>query len=432
MREERRTSIFSLALALTVASLLAIPVAHAQTYTVIHNFTGQADGSGPQAGVVFDRAGNMYGTTQFGGVASGCEGCGVVYKLSRAGQGWIVNPLYNFKGPAQGDGVSPTAGVIFGPDGILYGTTFRGGANNFGTVYQLRPPATACKSATCPWNETVLYSFGSLPDAEYPNQGNLVFDTAGNLYGTTIYGGGFQLDCDDQSCGGAYQMSRSNGGWAENVICPLGSCTFPGFWPMAGLTLDNAGNLYGTVTNTSGGVFEMLPQQNGSWLSNTLYSFLSQPQFYPAGGVILDGAGNVYGTTAGGGTGQGGTVFELVKTGSSWNLDVLYNFSYTGDELTPGPQASLAMDAIGNLYGTTLFDGENGCGTVFELSPAGGSWNLTTLHDFTCQADGGRPLSSVAIGADGNLYGTATQGGAFNGGVVWKITPESDHTRGSK
>ena len=319
--------------------------------------------------------------------------------------------------------MTPTAGVVFGPDGTLYGTTYRGGTNNFGTVFQLRPPANACKSVSCPWNETILHAFGDLPDSEYPDQGNLVFDTAGNLYGTTIYGGGFGLDCDNQSCGAAYEMSRTNGVWNENVICPLGSCTFPGFWPMAGLTFDPAGNLYGTVTNTSGGVFELLPQANGSWLSNTLYSFFSQPQFDPAGGVILDAAGNVYGTTAGGGTGGGGTVFELVKSGNTWSFSLLYNFPYSGVQQLPGPQANLTLDAAGNLYGTTLFGGAMDCGMVFKLSPAGGSWNLTVLHDFTCNADGGKPFSNVVFGTDGNLYGTASTDGAFGGGVVWEITP---------
>jgi uncharacterized repeat protein (TIGR03803 family) len=418
-------------LRLTVAALavssafmaVAVSPATAQTFTVLHNFTAGTDGSGPQSGVTFDRGGNVYGTTAYGGTANGCDGCGAVYKLSHAGQGWIANPLYNFKGPAQDDGVTPTGGVVFGPDGALYGTTYRGGTNNFGTVFQLRPPANACKSVLCFWNETILHAFGALPDSEYPGQGNLVFDTAGNLYGTTIYGGGFELDCDDQSCGAAYEMSRTNGVWTESVICPLGSCTFPGFWPMAGLTFDTAGNLYGTVTNTSGGVFEMLPQDNGSWSSNTLYSFLSQPQYDPAGGVILDAAGNVYGTTAGGGTGQGGTVFELVKSGNTYTFTVLYNFPYSGVQQLPGPQANLTMDSAGNLYGTTLFGGAMDCGRVFKLSPAGGSWNFTSLHDFTCVADGGKPFSNVAFGPDGNLYGTASTGGAYGSGVVWEITP---------
>jgi uncharacterized repeat protein (TIGR03803 family) len=421
LRGNWRQKLFGLAL-LGLLTVLTNPSAQAQTFTVLHSFTGGADGSGPQSGVTFDRAGNIYGTTAYGGIANGCEGCGVVYKLSHVGQGWIANPLYNFKGPAQDDGVTPTAGVVFGPDGTLYGTTYRGGTNNFGTVFQLRPPANACKSVSCPWNETILHAFGDLPDSEYPGQGNLVFDTAGNLFGTTIYGGGYELDCDDQSCGAAYEMSRTNGVWTENVICPLGSCTFPGFWPMAGLTFDTAGNLYGTVTNTSGGVFELLPQANGSWLSNTLYSFFSQPEFDPAGGVILDAAGNVYGTTAGGGTGGGGTVFELVKSGNTWSFSVLYNFPSSGMHQLPGPQANLTMDTAGNLYGTTLFGGAMDCGMVFKLSPAGGSWNLTPLHGFTCEADGGKPFSNVVFGTDGNLYGTASIGGAYGSGVVWQIT----------
>ncbi|MGC2109613.1 MAG: choice-of-anchor tandem repeat GloVer-containing protein [Candidatus Korobacteraceae bacterium] len=422
----RKKEIFDtaiLVMTLVLALALASPV-QAQTFTVIHNFSGGADGATPYAGLTLDRSGNFYGTTPYGGVANGCEGCGVVYKLSRSGTAWILNPLYNFLGPRQNDGSTPTAGVVFGPDGSLYGTTSRGGTDNVGTVFQLRPPANACKTAICGWGETVLYSFTDLPDGKFPSQGNLVFDAAGNAYGTTTYGGGFLLDCDDTSCGTVYEMSHSNGSWSESVICPLGNCSFPGFWPVAGVIFDNAGNLYGTVTNTSGGVFQLMPQGNGVWQSRTLYNFFQQQiQFYPAGGLILDGAGNVYGTTAGGGTGGGGTVFELVRSGDGWNFTVLYNFAYSGSQFLPGPQASLTMDAAGNLYGTAVFDGANGCGMVFKLSPGGGSWNLTTLHDFTCGNDGGEPFSNVVFDAAGNLYGTAGKGGAGNSGVAWEIAP---------
>jgi len=132
-------------------------------------------------------------------------------------------------------------------------------------------------------------------------------------------------------------------------------------------------------------------------------------------GVILDHAGNLYGSTCNGS--QGSVIFELSPSNGSWTYDTLYSF---GSD--PCPAADLVVDAAGSLYGTTAYGGPHGYGNVFKLTPSGGSWIYTDLHDFTGGGDGGYPYSSVLIGADGNLYGTASVGGSGNG-VVWEITP---------
>jgi uncharacterized repeat protein (TIGR03803 family) len=177
----------------------------AQTITVLHSFTGGADGAYPAAGVTFDQQGRIYGTASGGGRYDG----GVVYRLVRGGEGWVLSPIYAFG--EQPDGNTPYARVVFGPDGLLYGTTNAGGTANFGTVFSLRPPATACTAALCPWLETILYRFTGGADGGNPYYGDLIFDQAGTIYGTT-HGGGV-------SGGGVvFKLTRSGSGWTESVL----------------------------------------------------------------------------------------------------------------------------------------------------------------------------------------------------------------------
>src|SRR5664279_4129579 len=174
----------AMAFALTVVSTQA---AHAQvgTLEVLHTFTGGTDGAAPDAGLTMDRAGNLYGTANVGG--SGGSGHGTVFKLKRSGSGWTFSVLYAFTGNLDGGG--PEARVIFGPNGNLYGTTTGGGPDNHGVVFRLSPPASFCRSISCPWTETVLYRFTGGADGGSPETGDVVFDQAGNLYGTTAVGG---------------------------------------------------------------------------------------------------------------------------------------------------------------------------------------------------------------------------------------------------
>jgi len=401
--------------ALAIASMLIVVAAQpaqAQTYTVIHTFTGGQDGGTPRSGLTI-KAGNLYGTAYNGGV-----GYGTVYQLKHKGAGWTFTPLYTFKGFGNGgDGANPEARVIFGPNGTLYGTTNLGGLG-VGTVFNLRPAARACTAALCPWTETVLHSFYGNPDGEGPGYGDLIFDKAGNIYGTTSNGGNGSND------GTVYELTpKAGGGYTEMPIYSFSGSD--GAFPQNGVIFDNAGNLYSTTINgglsiSYGTVFELT--KSIGWTESLPYSFQGgNDGGYPYAGLIFDPSGNLYGATSDFGTGGGGTVFELSPSGDSWTYNVLYSFAGTADHQC-GPWGTLVMDGAGNLYGTTYCDGANGYGNVFELSPLNGGWIYMDLYDFTGGNDGGNPVSNVVFDASGNLYGTASTGGTHNVGVVWEIT----------
>jgi len=406
------------ALALVVmfaATVIAAPAAQAQTYTVLHNFTGNGDGSEPYAGLSMDRAGNLYGTTVNGGNLTNCEGgCGVVFKLARQGLGWILSTIYTFQGGT--DGAYPYSGITIGPDGSLYGTTYQGGMLEgcvevgCGTVYKLTPPATVCKSVSCPWTKTVLHEFTGA-DGDQPDYGNLIFDPAGNLYGTTEAGG-----AHDQ--GTVYELMPSNGGWTESVLWSFTGGD-DGDQPSAGVILDSAGNLYGTTfmggAYQAGNVYELSPSGSG-WTETTLLSLDGSYQGDETiGGVAMDQHGNLYGTTRLGGSGGGGTAFQLAPSGGGWTFNLMQAFS--GIE---GPFDTPILDAAGNVYVTCTWTG--GWGSVFELTPLHGGWNSNLVHSFTFSG-GSVPVSSVLLGANGNIYGTATSGGGDSKGVIFEITP---------
>ena len=397
--------------------LLLISSGFAQTFTVLHAFTGGADGAGPAGGgLTIDRAGNFYGTTGSGGYyGSSClyESCGVVFRMTPKGSGWIFNTLYEFTGGQDGD--TPDAPVAFGPDGALYGTTYYGGGEVVGVVYSLRPSVTVCKSAICPWQETVLHRFRDNPDGGNPGFSALIFDGAGNIYGTATSGGTL-------SNGTAFELTRSGGGWTETVLHDF-TGGYDGGSSWSGLVFDQAGNLYGTTFDggayEGGTVYELTPS-GGSWALNVLHSFSIATDGYSAfGNLIFDQYGDLWGTNRFGGPDGAGSAYELTPSGGSWDFNVRNAFSgYIGS------QASLVEDQGGNFYGTTVD------GAVFKLSPSGGGWTYTVLHSFTGGSDGGDPYSRVVIDANGNLYGTAETGGITGGvcgsygcGVVWAITP---------
>jgi len=331
---------------------------------------------------------------------------------------WLLTPIYDFSGS---DGANPYARVVFGPDGSLYGTTATGGCGNGGTVFNLKPSASACKAALCPWTETVLYCFQQ--SDTYPGYGDLIFDQAGNIYGTTIGGG-------DLGRGTVFMLTPSNGAWTETILHIFGHGS-DGRFPYGGVIFDNAGNLYGTTQyggdlgcysgSGCGIVFQLAPSGTG-WIENVLHVFADYA--FPTAGLFSDQSGNYYGATIAGGQYNGGIVFDLVSSGGNWTFNTIDNF-----DLTPfqGPRATLTMDAAGNLYGTTYGGGDLGRGSVFKLAPSGGNWVLTTLYSFTDKDDGGYPSSSVTIDANGNLYGTTYYGGngqcSFGCGVTWEITP---------
>src|SRR5271166_5141925 len=317
-QEQDRSRTFRIDLWATIVAyavaLLMIVLAtqlHAQTYTVLHNFAG-SDGDSPQAGLTLDRAGNLYGTTRYGGSYN----AGTVFKVTRQGSGWIFTPLYDFRGGS--DGKSPDSRVVFGPDGSLYGTTTYGGGYQVGVVFKLQPSASACKTALCPWTETVLYSFTGQSDGGVP-EGDLVFDQAGNIYGTTFAGG--QGDCVPlyTGCGAVYELTPNGSGWTENVLHNFAAGS-DGASPESGLTFDSSGDLYGVTafggSHTYGTAFE-LQAMNDGFSYSILYNFGLESET-PVPTLTLDSAGNLYGTAQSGGTGNVGAVFELTPSGGSW------------------------------------------------------------------------------------------------------------------
>jgi uncharacterized repeat protein (TIGR03803 family) len=400
------TTALAFAFALTFAT---IPAAQAQTYTVLHNFTNGADGEYPTGSLVMDAAGNLYG------IASGG-----VFKLAHNGGGWILSRLYTFQGVLLGDGQNPT-GVIVGPDGSLYGTTANGGlsgspcpAQGCGTVFRLTPPATFCKAVFCPWTETVLYRFAGSPDGSEPGIQLLVFDSAGNLYGTTFVGG-------STGNGTVWELTPSNGTWTERILYSFAGGS-DAAQPFSGVIFDSAGDLYGGSdyggTYGLGAIYRLTPSGSG-WTETVLHSFQLTEGKYPQSGLIFDKVGNLYGGTLRGGPHNGGTVFQLTPSNGGWTFSLPFSFQGTG-----GPLCSLVVDAEGNLYGTTNGDGYYGRGSIFKLTPGSGGWTYTSLHDFTGGGDGGDPWgNSVGFDANGNFYGTTVEGGAYGAGVVWEVTP---------
>jgi len=388
-----------------------------QTFKALYNFTGGADGAFPFAGLTMDRAGNLYGTTAYGGQ----NGLGNVYKLSHRGSDWIPTTLYSFQG--GDDGNYPWARVIFGPDGNLYGTTYQGGGTGCGTVFKLSVPPTALGA----WTETVVHRFSEDGNGTWPIS-EVVFDETGSLYGTTSGGGAGGCGWPGPGCGAVYSLTPSSGGWTESLLWRF-TGSGDGGVPWAGVTFDTAGNLYGTTIfggAYGGGTVFQLSHSGSDWTENVLHDFQWNDGTAPLGGLTFDRVGNVYGTTANGGSQRGGTVFILSPSHGGWTFSLLYSLTGTADN---GSWASLTMDTAGNLYGTTVYDGAYGYGNVFKLTPSDGGWAYSSLHDFCSDApvcsDGGIPFGSLVIDGVGNLYGTASDYGTPGAGVgvIFEITP---------
>jgi uncharacterized repeat protein (TIGR03803 family) len=393
--------------------LVTAGTARAQTLRVLHTFTGKPDGSLPYAGLIRDGAGNLYGTTYRGGV----NGCGMVFELAHSGSGWIERSLYSFG--CESDGAFPYAPVVIGPDGSLYGTTeYGGGDNDDGIVFKISPPPHFCRSFVCPWIETILYRFTGGSDGGQPVS-PVIFDNAGNVYGTAQRGG-------SANQGVVFKLTRTGSSWTESV--PYSFAGPPdGGGPTGGLVFDAAGNLYGTTYYGGniglGTAFQLSPSGSG-WTEIILQNFGSSSNGnYPYSGLIIDDSGNLYGTTEFGPIGDG-TVFELAPSGGQWTFTTIYNLM-SGFAAVAGPVGPLVRDASGNLYGTTVNGGiicEYGCGTVFELSPVSGGWTYNLLYEFMGGSDGSGPDDGLVRDAEGNLYGTAS--GVFGGNsTVFELTP---------
>ena len=413
MQVHRSILNFLLCTVMALSSLSAfVLAAHAQTFRVLHAFTGQSDGAAPIGGITIDAAGNLYGTTSAGGAA----GFGNVYRLMRGGSGWNFYLLYSFQGFTQfsQDGGSPYSRPTIGPDGSLYGTTRIGGFGDgcredhgCGTVYRLQPRVGGG------WQETLLYQFGYF-DGDHPFYGDVVFDRAGNLYGATIVGGA-------NSQGSIFKLAPGNGTWTETVAYSFSGPD--GSHPLNGPAIDAAGNLYGTTSADGaygyGTMYRLQPSGSG-WVETALHSFQGGSDgVTPSSGVVLDQVGDLFGVTEGGGNAGGGTAFELTQSAfGAWNIATLFGFRGAGAQ---GSYRTLAIDKAGNLYGTTAADGPYQRGTVFKVSFVNGKWSYTSLHDFTGGDDGAYPYGVLSFDAAGNIYGTTSAGGPYGNGVVFQI-----------
>lgn len=385
--------------------------AAAPTEKVLYNFKNDnKDGSAPYAGLIRDSAGNLYGTTFYGGAF----GDGSVFELTpKTGGGWTEKLLHSFNNNFI-DGFSPYASLIFDSAGNLYGTTLQGGEDGLGTVFELKHTASG------KWLEKILYSLGSTStDGTYPYAG-LIFDSAGNLYGTTSEGGTFGY-------GTVFELTLKSGNWTETILHNFNNDGTDGVNPYASLIFDSAGNLYGTTglggADLKGTVFE-LTLTAGTWTETVLHSFSEVDGYEPASSLIFDASGNLYGTTLYGGAYDYGTVFELTPAAGSWTEAVLHSFNY---DFADGyfPTAGLIFDSSGNLYGTAVDGGADNYGVVFELKPkADGVWTETVLHVFNDNgADGFYPYAGLILDSAGNLYGTTSDGGIHSEGAVFEVTP---------
>jgi uncharacterized repeat protein (TIGR03803 family) len=438
--------VLTILLAALAASLLQarVHVVAASKEKVLHSFgkPKTKDGTSPYAGLVFDTSGtNLYGTTAYGGA----EGNGTVFELLPGSNGNWSEKLLHFFYKKEGSFVN--AGVIFDGAGNLYGTTVQGGilggcgGNGCGGVFELTPGANGT------WTEKGLYQFTGGEDGAAP-YASLLFDAAGNLYGTTAVGGNLSA-CSGHGCGVVFQLAPgTNGTWVETVLYKFMGGK-DGYQPYASLISDSAGNLYGTtefggnLTACSGYgcgvVFQLTPGANGSWSEKVLHAFAGEDGAGPYAGLTFGTSGNLYGTTASGGNtscgGNGcGTVFELTPgANGKWTNKVQYRFNGTNGQ---NPVAGLTLDKSGNLYGTASFGGNvscnngKGCGTVFKLTPRPHeTWAGEVLHRFDGRY-GDWPEAGLVLDPTGNLFGTTMVGGNYNNGIVFenhaaKLMPRS-------
>jgi uncharacterized repeat protein (TIGR03803 family) len=444
MRSRRLPIDLKAALAILAVTLFVTSAWAPPREKVLHNFSQYStDGYYPAASLIFDAHGILYGTTSGGGA----HNAGMVFKLTpKAGGGWIEEILHNFNDNGR-DGAHPSASLIFDADGNLYGTTYYGGSLDqcggygCGTVFELTPKAGGG------WTEKVLHNFSG-KDGSSPNA-RLVVDADGSLYSTTTGGG-------VGGGGTVFELTPHGGGWTEKTLHNFSGRD--GFYPVAGVVMDDVGNLYGTTTFGGsipcnfgnevgcGTVFELTPKGGGNWTEKVLHNFNynGKDGVSPQGDLTTDAAGNLYGTTYYGGPFNDqcdsssfgcGTVFELTsKVGRGWTEKVLHSFNENGSDGT-FPQAGLIFDAHGNLYGTTSgggltqCTGSFGCGTVFELRPkSDGGWTERILHNFNGR-NGAYSTAGLIFDAHGNLFGTTFEGGPTpcNGGAgcgtAFEITP---------
>jgi uncharacterized repeat protein (TIGR03803 family) len=416
MRTSRFARAAFLGVAVTATLILVANAAIAATTTVAYSFAGDEDGEYPSTELVMDAAGNLYGTTVQGGEFGG----GSVFQLAPDGSGgWTHTVLYSFTGGA--DGGQPYGGVTLDAQGNLYGTAVIGGTGGVctedgcGVAYELAEDAGT-------WHQHVLHAFTGGADGSGPGAG-LTFDQDGNLYGMTPTGGAFGL-------GTIYQLHpNGTGQWKLRVVHAFTGGADGGAASAGRLLLAGDGSLYGVATVGGafgqGVAFQLVPAISGGFHMTSLYDFQGQPDAgFPYGGLTMDARGNLYGTTYYDGANDLGSVYQLSKRGSGqWRESVLYSFSGGSDGASP--ISTLNLDAQGNLYGTTSEGGAAGCGcgTIFQLARRGGGWTERVVYRFTGSPDGAFPYNGMVSDGAGSYFGTTVHGGADGEGSVYRFTP---------
>ena len=409
--------------------------AYSQQYniTILADFcieTGHCRGGNPEAGLLMSSMGNLYGTTGGGSTA---------FQMTAGKKHWRLHTIYHFCNNDEicRHGATLTSTPIEDTSGNLYGTALWGGLANSGTVFELSPTGGRKE-----WRVATLHDFctkGNCPDGQNPFGGltyagaasGQPYDGTSPLYGITEVGGA-------ANSGVVYEVSPSgNGKWSETVLynfCSQPGCT-DGAYPYGALILDTSGNLYGVTlqgggANNAGTAFE-LNNTGSQWSETVLHSFCPEEPCSdgktPSGALFMDEYGNLYGATGVGGSENRGVVYELTPNGGEWGLTVLHDFCalrhcVDGD----GPFGPLIMDGSGVLFGTTRNGGAGEGGETFELVPRGLQSRFTVLYSFCSQAgcaDGEYPAGGVITDPSGNLYG-ATENGAVDGsGIVFELTP---------
>jgi uncharacterized repeat protein (TIGR03803 family) len=407
-----RLSVVRAACALVLPLTLLSGAAAAQDLRVVHHF-GYPGGVYPDTDLFADGLGNLYGTT----VQGGSFNSGTVFRLVPTGAAWFAEKLHEFTSTT--DGSQPYGGVTLDAAGNVYGTAVVGGSwagcpeDGCGVVWRL------AQSPGGDWDHEVIHAFqGGTADGYGPG-GPVVFDAQGNLYGMTATGGEFLV-------GVIYRLAPTpSGPWTESVIHHFTGGLDGGSGSKARLLLEPDGSFLGVATTGGafgvGNVFRIAPQPGGDWKLTTLYSFQGDPDgVFPYGGLVRDAQGNLYGTTYYGGAYGVGTVYRLTGSGDTWTGTVLHSFADGKDGAFP--ISALAFGQDGALYGTTSAGGA-GHGTIFRTHQmASGAWRTKVVHAFD-GADGELPYSGVVVDPAGNLYGTAVHGGSDGDGTLFRFTP---------
>jgi uncharacterized repeat protein (TIGR03803 family) len=418
----------------------------AATEKVLHESNGELQGVSPNGVLASDPEGNLYGVTYIGGKSGEngglcyqSGGCGSVFELSPLASGkWKETVIHNFCLAAGcKDGSTPIGGLVIDTTtGHLYGATRNGGAHSAGVVFEM-------SLVDGKWEEKVLHAFCSsanCEDGEYPG-GNVILDSDGNLYGTTLGGEGIGTT----QYGNVFELTPAANGWEEKVLhrfCSLTSCK-DGSAPHGRVTFDKEGNLYGTAygsgAENGGVVYKLTPAAKAPWPYTLIYTFCSVTGCAdgenPNGGITFNTAGDIFGVTYYGGAHGVGVVYELTSSDGKWDESVLHSFC--SDKSASGacldgssPAYEVTFNASGDLDGVTPSGGAENRGVVYELTPSTVEWPEKLLHSFCAKAgcpDGDSPAGTLSVDSAGNLYGTAGGGGYNNGvggyGVVYEIIP---------